>query len=34
MPLTKYGVLVGTAVAARREDDDDTPHYQVQIRML
>ncbi|MGA8055710.1 MAG: DUF2278 family protein [Burkholderiales bacterium] len=32
MPLSKYGVLVGKAVAARREDSDDTPHYQVQIR--
>lgn len=32
MPLRKYGVLVGTAVAARREGDDDTPHFQVQIR--
>jgi uncharacterized protein YukJ len=31
MPLNKYGVLVGKAVAARRENDDDTPHYQVQL---
>jgi uncharacterized protein YukJ len=32
MPLKKYGVLVGTAVAARREGSDATPHYQVQLR--
>jgi uncharacterized protein YukJ len=32
MPLAKYGVLVGKAVAARRENSDDTPHYQVQLR--
>jgi uncharacterized protein YukJ len=31
MPLSKYGVLVGKAVAARRENTDDTPHYQVQL---
>ena len=31
MPLAKYGVLVGKAVAARRENSDDTPHYQVQL---
>jgi uncharacterized protein YukJ len=32
MPLRKYGVLVGKAVAARRENSDDTPHYQVELR--
>src|SRR5678815_1910807 len=32
MPLRKYGVLAGKAVAARREDDDETPHYQVEVR--
>ena len=32
MPLAEYGVLVGNAVAARRENSDDTPHYQVQLR--
>ena len=32
MPLAKYGVLVGKAIAARRENSDDTPHYQVQLR--
>jgi uncharacterized protein YukJ len=32
MPLQKYGVLAGKAVAARREDNDDTPHYQVEMR--
>ncbi len=32
MPLVKYGVLVGRAVGARRENSNDTPHYQVQIR--
>jgi uncharacterized protein YukJ len=31
MPLQHYGVLKGRAVAARREDGADTPHYQVQI---
>jgi uncharacterized protein YukJ len=31
MPLAKYGVLVGKALAARRENSDDTPHYQVQL---
>jgi uncharacterized protein YukJ len=30
--LNKYGVLVGKAVAARRENTNDTPHYQVQLR--
>ena len=32
MPLNKYGVVVGKAVAARRENTSDTPHYQVQLR--
>ncbi len=32
MPLAKYGVLMGKAIAARRENSDDTPHYQVQLR--
>ena len=32
MPLRKYGVLAGKAVAARREDNDGTPHYQVEVR--
>ena len=32
MPLRKYGVLFGKAVAARREDADATPHYQVELR--
>ncbi|MFN0306116.1 MAG: DUF2278 family protein [Burkholderiales bacterium] len=32
MPLVKYGVLVGRAVGAHRENGNDTPHYQVQIR--
>ena len=31
MPLKQYGVLKGKAVAAKREDGQDTPHYQVQI---
>jgi uncharacterized protein YukJ len=31
MPVTKYGVLAGRAIAARRENSNDTPHYQVQI---
>ena len=32
MPLERYGVLKGTVVDARREDDPDTPHYQVHVR--
>jgi len=32
MPLAKYGVLVGKAIASRRENSNDTPHYQVQVR--
>lgn len=31
MPLKSYGVLKGKAVAAKREDNDPTPHYQVHI---
>jgi uncharacterized protein YukJ len=31
MPLHQYGVLKGRAIAARREDATDTPHYQVHI---
>ena len=31
MPLAKYGVLKGKAIAAKREDGDSTPHYQVHI---
>src|SRR5918994_1195743 len=32
MPLQRYGVLKGSVVGARREDDPDTPHYQVHVR--
>ena len=32
MPLRNYGVLAGKAITARREDNDDTPHYQVEVR--
>ena len=31
MPLERYGVLKGSAVDTRREDDPDTPHYQVHV---
>ena len=31
MPLSNYGVLKGKAVNAKREDNDATPHYQVEI---
>ena len=31
MGLERYGVLRGRVVAARREDDRDSPHYQVQV---
>ncbi|MFL5800683.1 MAG: DUF2278 family protein [Roseiflexaceae bacterium] len=31
MPLQHYGVLKGRAIAARREDGANTPHYQVHI---
>jgi uncharacterized protein YukJ len=32
MPLERYGVLKGSVVDARREEDSDTPHYQVHVR--
>jgi uncharacterized protein YukJ len=32
MPLRHYGVLKGSVVDARREDDPDTHHYQVHVR--
>jgi uncharacterized protein YukJ len=32
VPLEHYGVLKGTVVDARREDDPDSPHYQVHVR--
>ena len=32
MPLEHYGVLKGSVVDARREDDPDSPHYQVHVR--
>jgi uncharacterized protein YukJ len=32
VPLQRYGVLKGSVLDARREDDPDTPHYQVHIR--
>ena len=32
MPLKHYGVLKGKAVDARRENDEDSPHYQVHLR--
>jgi uncharacterized protein YukJ len=31
MPLEHYGVLKGSVVDARREDDPDSPHYQVHV---
>ena len=31
MGLERYGVLRGRVVASRREDDRDSPHYQVQV---
>lgn len=31
MPLKRYGVLKGRAIAAVPETDDDSPHYQVQV---
>ena len=31
MGLKRYGVLRGRATGARREDDEDTPHYQVRV---
>jgi len=32
MPLKRYGVLKGSVVDARREDDSDSPDYQVHVR--
>jgi uncharacterized protein YukJ len=32
MPITGYGVLVGSAQERRREAGQDTPHYQVLVR--
>jgi uncharacterized protein YukJ len=32
MSLESYGVLKGSVVDARREDDPNTPHYQVHVR--
>ncbi len=31
MPLKQYGVLKGRAIAARREDGANTPHYQIHL---
>src|SRR6187200_2167340 len=31
MSLKRYGVLRGRVVDARREDDDNSPHYQVRV---
>jgi uncharacterized protein YukJ len=32
MPIERYGVLRGKAIAAKREDGQSTPHYQVHVR--
>ena len=32
MPLRRYGVVVGQAVASRAEGGTDTPHFQIQLR--
>ena len=32
MPLKRYGVLKGRAIAAKREEDQSSPHYQVHIQ--
>lgn len=32
MPLKRYGVLKGRAIAAKREEDASSPHYQVHIQ--
>lgn len=32
MSLKQYGVLVGKATKGEREDGEDTPHYQVEVR--
>ena len=31
MGLKNYGVLRGRVTGARREDDQDTPHYQIRV---
>ena len=31
MPIKPYGVLSGNVVDTRREDNSDTPHYQIQL---
>jgi uncharacterized protein YukJ len=31
VPLKRYGVLKGSVVDARREEDSDTPHFQVHV---
>jgi uncharacterized protein YukJ len=31
MPIANYGVLKGKAIAAKREDNQSTPHYQVHV---
>jgi uncharacterized protein YukJ len=31
MPLRSYGVLTARVVDRRREDDDDSPHFQIQL---
>ena len=31
MPLERYGVLKGSVVDARREDDEDSPHFQLRV---
>ena len=31
MPLNRYGVLKGSVIDARREDDPESPHYQVHV---
>lgn len=32
MPLKRYGVVKGRAIAAKREEDQSSPHYQVHLR--
>jgi len=32
MPLKRDGVLKGSVVGARREDDSDSSHYQLHVR--
>lgn len=32
MPLKRYGVLKGSVIAAKREEDASSPHYQVHIQ--